>query len=107
MVEDRGTSTRVTIFGETYNIKSQVEPEYTRRVAEHVDQAMHAIKKKVGLQDALKIAILASMSITDELFQAKESTEKKIEELETKCESLINRIEAFLERHKAEKVISG
>ena len=107
MVEDKATSTRVTIFGETYSIKSQAEPEYTNKVAEHVDQTMHIIKKQVGLQDPLKIAILASMSITDELLQTRETSEKKNEELENKCSSLINLIQVYLEGKKAEEVLSG
>ena len=106
MVEDKATSTRVTIFGETYSIKSQAEPEYTNKVAEHVDQTMRMIKKQVGLQDPLKIAILASMSITDELLQTRQTTEKKNEELENKCSSLINLIQVYLEGNKAEKVFS-
>ena len=107
MVEDRATSTRVTIFGETYSIKSQAEPEYTNKVAEQVDRTMHMIKKQVGLQDPLKIAILASMSITDELFQTRETAEKNNEELENKCSSLINLIQVYLEENKAEEVFSG
>jgi len=107
MVENKATSTRVTIFGETYSIKSQAEPEYTNKVAEHVDQTMHMIKKQVGLQDPLKIAILASMSITDELLQTRETAEKKNEELENKCSSLINLIQVYLEGKKAEEVFSG
>ena len=107
MVENKATSTRVTIFGETYSIKSQAEPEYTNKVAEHVDQTMHMIKKQVGLQDPIKIAILASMSITDELLQTRETAEKKNEELENKCSSLINLIQVYLEGKKAEEVFSG
>ena len=107
MVEDKTTSTRVTIFGETYSIKSQAEPGYTNRVAEHVDQTMHMIKKQVGLQDPLKIAILASMSITDELLQTRETAEKKSKELEKRCNSLINLIEVYLGGDKTEEVLSG
>ena len=107
MVEDKATSTRVTIFGETYSIKSQAEPEYTNKVAEHVDQTMRMIKKQVGLQDPLKIAILASMSITDELLQTRQTAEKKNEELENKCSSLIDLIQVYLEGNKAEEVFSG
>ncbi|HUU26206.1 MAG TPA: cell division protein ZapA [archaeon] len=107
MVEERINSTRVTIFGETYNIRSQAEPEYTQMVAEHVNQTMQSIKKKVGLQEALKIAILAAMSITDELFQSRDAAEQIREELDSKCDSLLNLIESYMDRHKAEKLLSG
>ena len=96
MAEEKGSSTRVSIFGETYNIRSQAEPEYTTRVAEHVDQVMHSIKKNVGLKEPHKIAILAAMSITDELFQEKLNTGIRGKELERKSDSLIHLIDTYL-----------
>ena len=100
MAEEKGTSTRVIIFGETYNIRSQAEPEYTNKVAEHVNQIMHSIKKNVGLKEPHKIAILAAMSITDELFQEKKNTEIMDEELGQKSNSLIHLIDTYLERNQ-------
>jgi cell division protein ZapA len=100
MAEEKGTSTRVTIFGETYNIRSQAEPEYTNEVAEHVNRVMHSIKKNVGLKEPHKIAILAAMSITDELFQEKKNTEIMDEELGQKSNSLIHLIDTYLERNQ-------
>ena len=101
MTEEKGTSTRVTIFGETYNIRSQAEPEYTSRVADHVNQVMHSIKKNVGLKEPHKIAILAAMSITDELFQEKQNTGIRGEQLERKSESLIHLIDTYLGKTEA------
>ncbi|MEA1996055.1 MAG: cell division protein ZapA [Gemmatimonadota bacterium] len=105
MVDDKSSSTRVTILGETYNIRHS-DPEYTQRVAEYVNRLMHSIKKS-GLQDARKIAILAAMSITDDLFQSREAYEKKCDELERKCNSLIDLIESSLDRNETEEVFSG
>jgi cell division protein ZapA (FtsZ GTPase activity inhibitor) len=100
MAEEKGTSTRVTIFGEIYNIRSQADPSYTSRVAEHVNQVMYSIKKNVGLKEPHKIAILAAMSITDELLQEKQNTELQDEELERKSSSLIHLIDTYLERNE-------
>ena len=107
MVDDKSNATRVTIFGETYSIRSQVEPAYTIGVAEHIDRTMRIIKNQIGMQDPLKIAILASMSITDELFQMRVTADKKGEELEEKCNSLLNLIDAYLEKQYAAEVLSG
>ena len=101
MAEEKGTSTRVTIFGETYNIRSQAEPEYTTKVAEHVNQVMYSIKKNVGLKEPHKIAILAAMSITDELFQEKQNSKTRNEDLERRSNSLIHLIDTYLERNEA------
>ena len=106
MVDDNTTSTKVSIFGETYNIRSQADPEYTAAVAEHVDSTMRMVKKQIGMQDPLKIAILASMSITDELFQAKEQSDLKSAEIEDRCNSLIDLVESFLNRHDTAEQLS-
>jgi cell division protein ZapA (FtsZ GTPase activity inhibitor) len=73
MDEEAGTSTRVNIFGEELGIRSQASPEYTRKVAEYVDQAMRQVSKATRLTDVHRIAILAAMSITDEFFQARDA----------------------------------
>ncbi len=97
MADDRTTSMKVTIFGEIYNIKSQADPKYTASVAEHVDRTMMLIKGQAGMQDPLKIAILASMSITDDLFQTREKVEQQSQEIENRCNSLLNLVEAYLD----------
>ena len=105
MANDNLTTTRVSIFGDTYNIRTQSDPEYTQRVAEHVNRTMQTIKKSVGLQDVHKIAILAAMSITDELFQLKREKEIRDEELELKCNSLIQLLDSYLDRSRAQEAL--
>jgi cell division protein ZapA (FtsZ GTPase activity inhibitor) len=107
MAAEKSTSIKVTIFGETYHIKSQADPEYTERVAEHVDQTMKLIRGQVGMQEPLKIAILASMSITDDLFQTRETAEQQDKETENKCNSLLNLIDDYLEEQTAEGPVTG
>ncbi|OGF97745.1 MAG: hypothetical protein A2Z06_03360 [Candidatus Glassbacteria bacterium RBG_16_58_8] len=67
-----GKTTKVNIFGEELGIKSEASAEYTRQVAEYVDQAMKQVAKTTHLTDIHRIAILAAMSITNEYFQARE-----------------------------------
>ena len=107
MADDNTTSMKVMIFGETYNIKSQADPEYTVSVAEYVDRTMMLIKGQVGMQDPLKIAILASMSITDDLFQTREKVEKQDQEIENRCNSLLNLVEAYLDEQTEREPVTG
>ena len=61
---------RVTIFGQEYVIKTSANPQYIKDVAAYVNKKMNEIKES-GLDvdsQQLKIAVLASMNITDELF---------------------------------------
>lgn len=62
-------STRVKIVGEEYTIRSDVPPEVTRRIAEHVDATIRMVLENPAITDPGKAAILAAMSITDELFK--------------------------------------
>lgn len=62
-------STRVTICGEEYTIRSDASPEHTRAVAAHVDKAIRDVMGNASVTESHKAAILAALSITDELFR--------------------------------------
>jgi cell division protein ZapA len=66
---------RVTILGDEYSIRSDQSPERTRIVAEHVDNVIKQTMKAGNIVDPQKAAILAALSITDELFDAREAGE--------------------------------
>ena len=67
---------RVTILGDEYSIRSDQSPERTQAVAEHVDNVIRQTMKAGNIVDAQKAAILAALSITDELFDAREGGEE-------------------------------
>ena len=62
-------STRVTIFGEEYTLKSDTPPEHTRAVAAYVDRAIREVMGSAAVVESHKAAIFAALSITDELFR--------------------------------------
>jgi cell division protein ZapA len=62
-------STRVTIFGEEYTLKSDTPPDHTRAVAAYVDKAIREVMGSAAVVESHKAAILACLSITDELFR--------------------------------------
>ena len=68
-------STRVRIVGEEYTIRSDVPPEHTRAIAAHVDAAIRKVLESPAITDPGKAAILAAMSITDELFRERAAQE--------------------------------
>ena len=67
---------RVTILGDEYSIKSDASPERTRAVAEHVDDVIKQTMRAGNIVEAQKGAILAALSITDELFDARDAGEE-------------------------------
>ena len=66
---------RVTILGDEYSIRSDQSPERTQAVAEHLDNVIKQTMRAGNIVDAQKAAILAALSITDELFDAREAGE--------------------------------
>lgn len=66
---------RVTILGDEYSIKSDQSTERTQAIAEHVDNVIKQTMRAGNIVDAQKAAILAALSITDELFDAREGGE--------------------------------
>jgi cell division protein ZapA len=66
----------VTIADEKHVLRSDAPPEYTHAVAAHVDRAVRALGDAAPVQ-AHRTAILAALSITDELFR----TRRELEEL--------------------------
>jgi cell division protein ZapA len=71
-VTSKKTVVKVEILGDEYSIRSDATPEHTRAVAEHVDRVIRETIRAGNIVDNTKGAILAAISITDELFQARE-----------------------------------
>lgn len=61
----------VEIGGEKHVLRSDAPPEYTRAVAAHVDATLRALPGFSTLEPH-RAAILAALSITDELLRARE-----------------------------------
>ena len=63
---------KVSILGDEYTIRSDATPEHTRADAEHVDKVIRQIMSGSQMVESHKAAILAALSITGELFEARE-----------------------------------
>jgi len=63
---------KVSILGDEYSIRSDASPEQTRAVAEYVDKVIRQIMSGSQMVESHKAAILAALSITGELFEARE-----------------------------------
>lgn len=78
----------VSIGGEDHTIRANVEPEYTRRCAKWVDERITEIKSQLGLIESHKAAILAALSITDEMFQARAQVDETQESAAKRADTL-------------------
>jgi cell division protein ZapA len=89
-------SVTVRIAGEEHVIRASAPPEYTRACAKLVDDRILEIRSKAGLLEAHKAAILAALSISDELLQAREELTRLRREVETRTKRLTERLESAL-----------
>jgi cell division protein ZapA len=62
---------KVNIYGTEYPVKGSTDPDYINEVAKYVDTKMKEINKNISIDSSLKVAILAALNITDELFREK------------------------------------
>ena len=85
---------KVKISGQDYVVRSAAGQKYLESVAKYVDDKMAEIKAS-GIDDSqqLRIAILAAMNITDELFTYKKEKEKFVNKVEAKTIAITEFIE--------------
>ena len=84
----------ISIFGQEYSVKAPADPEYIKKIGEYLDGKMREVQSGFSTtQSSTRIAILAAMNITDELFNARQSGESENTEVEQKISSLIELID--------------
>ncbi len=90
---DNKKTLRVNIYGTEYPIRGIADEGYILKVAEYVDVKMREIDQKVAVKSALKVAILAALNITDELFRERLERGESIDRYKKKIDDLLNRLQ--------------
>ncbi|MBN2102459.1 cell division protein ZapA [bacterium] len=84
---------KVRIFGAEYSVRGYADANYIKAIADYVDGKMREVDQSLRVDSSLKIAILASLNITHELFHEriqKTQLQKKLEDKITKLNQLID-----------------
>ena len=89
---------KVTIYGQEYTIKAPADASYIKNIAEYVDEMREVQEELSTPQVPAKVAILAAMNISDDLFAAKRDREKSTNEVERKVSSLIEIVEEAIQQ---------
>ena len=96
-MSDDAQPVRVTIFGEEYTIRSDMDEAYTRACAEHVDEAIQEAHLHAHVSEPHKAAILAALEITDELFRTRAERNEILRSTTERASELRRRVEEALE----------
>lgn len=89
-------STTVEIFGQTYNVRGEGDPDYLAELARLVDSRMRDVAAQVATIDPLKIAILAALNIADEFSRLKSQRERAVGILIEKTEEISDRLDEVM-----------
>lgn len=93
-MNDESNQVQISIFGQEYSVKAPADPDYIKKIGEYLDGKMREVQSGFSTtQSSTRIAILAAMNITDELFNARQSGESEDTEIEQKISSLIEIID--------------
>ena len=96
-MSEENNQVQISIFGQEYSVKAPADPEYIKKIAEFLDEKMREVQSGFSTtQSSTRIAILAGMNITDELFNARQSGDLNNNDVEQKISSLIDLIEDTL-----------
>ncbi|HKK72611.1 MAG TPA: cell division protein ZapA [Candidatus Krumholzibacteria bacterium] len=87
-----GTTT-VHIYGQRYTVRSDDDPEHVERVAAYLDSRMREVARASSQVTSLRVAILAALNITDELFRERESRSEGSDEIHERARRLASELE--------------
>ena len=95
---------KVKILGQDYVVRSSAGQKYLNDVSAYVNEKMEEIMAS-GIDDSqqLRIAVLAAMNITDELFSYKKEKQKFVDKVEAKTRSITEFIDNRIDEIASEK----
>jgi len=95
-VNVRPDTIRVSIYGREYSIRGDADPGYIREIAHYLDMKMRQMTDNTTVPSTAKVAILAALNITDELFQRERQLKETADDQESAVSVLAARIERTL-----------
>ena len=95
-MDRRGSVTQVEIFGQTYNVRAEGDSAYIHDLARFVDSRMKDVAERTATVDPTKIAILAALNITDDLYQTEKRRSDNPSDARVRAERLIRKLDDAL-----------
>jgi len=83
----------VEIYGQSYTIAGEADEQYVTKLARYVDGKMRELAKNAKNLPTTKLALLAAVNITHELFELRHDKQAKESIIEKKTKDLIENIE--------------
>jgi cell division protein ZapA len=78
----------VEVHGQKYPIRTELDPRYVEELAQFVEARMALASRSSPSSDAVGLAILAALNITDEYFRAKSALTSSSGTLTARAEAI-------------------
>jgi cell division protein ZapA len=78
----------IEVHGTTYPIRTSLDPEYVNQLATFVEARIKLAAESAPSSDAVGLAILAALNITDEYFRSKTAANSTSGNLAARAEAL-------------------
>jgi cell division protein ZapA len=89
---------KVEIYGQTYNMQGDLDPDYVAELARYVDEKMHAAAEGARTVDSVRVAVLAALSIADEFHSLRKQQQDMRSALRNRTERCLNLVERALKQ---------
>lgn len=89
---------KVQIYDQPYNIHSDQEEAYLRRLAAYVDEKMRSVADTTHTVDSLRVAVLAAINIADELFTLRDERQLAVAPLRDRLEKCMEMVDQVLQQ---------
>jgi cell division protein ZapA (FtsZ GTPase activity inhibitor) len=90
-----GEQIRVHLLGTSFTIRTTEDPEYFTSLIRYVENKYEEIRRNMGISDPLRIAIISSILVSDELFK----TSADSSQVETMTNEMIELIDKNLKEN--------
>jgi cell division protein ZapA len=94
----------VDILGQRYAVRSDLDPQYIGELAAYLDDKMKLAARELVSADPLRIAVVAALNVSDELFRARAENAGAEGSLRARTVEIERLVDAVLEEARARVV---
>jgi cell division protein ZapA len=88
---------QVEIHGQQYAVRSDLDAQYIAELAGYLDERMRSAARELASAEPLRIAVIAALNITDELYRARADSRGIEGRLNARTEAIERLVDAALE----------
>lgn len=89
-------SVRVKIYDRDYTLRTPDDPDRLRSICADLDKRMHEIASSTGSVDTFKVAVLAALSLADDLKRSQDELKKFDESIGRRSIACVSMLERAL-----------